>query len=113
MILKSEKDVLKTIRQEDNIDMLNSMKIPFRYIISTIALTFGLMVFLYGSVLIVDTYQRESIYIETVRLGKPPVNEHALLVEKRGLKNGLIHILIQVSGASLTVLSCFYLTRKK
>lgn len=81
------------------------MQKTLRYAICTVALIIGLTVYLYGSKLITDTYQRESIYIESVKIGRMPVEEHLALVKCRGLKDGLIDLFIQFAGVSVTLIS--------
>lgn len=82
-----------------------------QYSIATGVLTMGLIAFLYGSLLVINTYKRESLYIETTKIGKVPVEKHLKLVEQRGLKNGLLHILLQGSGALIAVVGGVFLAK--
>lgn len=70
--------------------------------IYTVLLAAGLTIFLYGSMQVVKTYKRESIYIETSRTGSFPEGQHLKLVEQRGFKNGLLHVLLQGTGALIS-----------
>ncbi|PHR27290.1 MAG: hypothetical protein COA36_09905 [Desulfotalea sp.] len=73
------------------------------YTVATIVLIAGLMILAHGSRLILKTYERESMYIETVKIGKHPVGAHADIVEKKGFKDGLMHIILQGIGITVSI----------
>ena len=83
------------------------------YTLCTVVLTLGLMALLHGSRLILQTYQRESLYVEVVMIGAFPDERKIELFKKRGLKDGIVHLLYQVTGASASLAACLYLLRKK
>lgn len=89
------------------------MKKKLSYIISTIALIIGLATLMHGSRLILHTYQLESMYVETLKTGSFPLDDHAQWVEKRGFDEGLFHILFLICGVSLSILSCVYIIKIK
>ncbi len=83
------------------------------YTLCTVVLTLGLMALLHGSRLILQTYQRESLYVEVVMIGAFPDERKIVLFKKRGLKDGIVHLLYQVTGASAALAASLYLLRKK
>jgi len=87
------------------------MKKRTRYVLFTVVLTLGLIIFMNGSRLIIRTYQRESVYIETVRIGHRPQGDYEKVVLQRGLKDGLLHVLLQVSGIGLALFSGIALSK--
>jgi hypothetical protein len=82
------------------------------YTLCTLVLTLGLMALLHGSRLILETYQRESLYIEVVMIGAFPDEKKIEIFKKRGLKDGIIHLLYQVTGASVALAACHFLLKK-
>lgn len=89
------------------------MKKYHYYIIATTILIAGFMTLAHGSRLILKTYERESMYIETVKIGKRPVGAHANIVEQKGFKDGLLHIMLQCVGVTLSITGGIYLTKAK
>lgn len=86
-------------------------KTTIKYTVTTIMLVIGLMVFIQGSRSIIKTYQRETTYIETAKIGRFPTGTHLELVEQKGFKDGLLHILVQVSGLSISIFGLYYMMR--
>ncbi len=84
-----------------------------KYLIYTFLLTAGLMIFLHGSRMIIHTYQRESIHIETVKIGHRPEGDYEDIAIQRGLKDGLLDILVQMSGIGIALTSGTLLCRIK
>ena len=81
------------------------------YCIYTVALVLGLMAFLHGSRLIVNTYQRESLSVETARIGRRPIDGHEELAAKRGIKDGVQDLLVQLSGLTVSLVSVGFLLK--
>ncbi len=89
------------------------MQQKHRYILFTILLSLGLLLFLNGSRLVIKTYQRDSLTAETVRLGKPLTAEHEYFARLRGLKDGLLHVLLQTTGICVVAGSCTVLKSRR
>lgn len=88
------------------------MKIKLKILIGTLALIAGFMVFAQGSRQIIKTYERESLYIETVKIGRHPVGSHADIVKQKGLKDGLRDIVLQGLGLAIVFAGGLYLARR-
>lgn len=89
------------------------MSKKLHYTLCTVILILGLMTLLHGSRMILQTYQRESLYDEALKIGAFPDDKKAALFSKRGLKDGLVHILYQVTGATASIVTCLYMVRKR
>lgn len=87
------------------------MKQKLHYLTATLILIAGFMLFAHGSRLIVKTYERESIYIETVKIGKHPVGSHEHIVRQKGMKDGLQHLIIQSLGIAVAISGIIYLSK--
>ncbi len=85
------------------------MKKWVQYVAATVVLAAGLTIYLHGSRKVLQTYQRESTYIETARIGMLPTGSYLEAVRRRGMKDGLVHILIQAAGTLIAVAGGAYL----
>jgi len=89
------------------------MKQKIHYLTATLILIAGFMLFAHGSRLIVKTYERESIYIETVKIGKHPIGPHEEIVRQKGMKDGLQHLIIQTLGITVAISGIIYLSKSR
>lgn len=89
------------------------MSKKLHYIICTIILALGLMTLLHGSRLILQTYQRESVFDEALKIGAFPDDAKARIFAQRGLKDGIIHLLYQAAGLTVALASGLSLARRK
>lgn len=87
------------------------MRKTITYLGFTLILAMGIMACLHGSRLIVKTYQRERIYTEAVVLGRMPVKEHLQSAEKKGLKDALADLCLQLGGGGAAIVGLSFLIR--
>ena len=83
------------------------------YIISGIVLTIGIVIIVWGSFLILDRYELQSMNIEELKTGILPSGDHAKWVMERGFSEGMFHIVFLVFGTTTSVLSCVHLFKIK
>jgi len=83
------------------------------YAICTVFLAMALMLMLHGSRKILQTYQVASVYEEAVKIGAYPDDRKAAIFARRGLKDGLVHLVFLFSGGAVAFATCVYMARKR
>ena len=83
------------------------------YIISGSFLTIGIVIIAWGSFLILDRYEIQSMNIEELKAGVLPSSDHAKWVKERGFSEGIFHIIFLICGTITSVLSCVHLFKNK
>jgi hypothetical protein len=89
------------------------MKNTLNYIISGIVLTIGIVIIVWGSFLILDRYELQSMNIKELKAGILPSGDHAKWVKERGATEGIFHIFFLSCGTITSVLSCIHLIKIK
>jgi len=89
----------------------DKMKKTMNYIIFGSVLTIGIVIIVWGSFLILDRYEQQSINIEELKSGVLPIGDHAKWVKERGFSEGLFHIIFLICGTITSVLSGVHLIK--
>ena len=89
--------------------ILKKMKKTMHYTISGSVLTIGIVIIVWGSFLILDRYELQSMNIEELKAGVLPSGDHAKWVKERGFSEGMFHIIFLICGTITSVLSCIHL----
>lgn len=83
------------------------------YIIFGIVLTIGIAIIAWGSFLILDRYELQSMNIEELKTGILPSGDHANWVKERGFSEGMFHIIFLIFGTTTSVLGSVHLFKIK
>jgi len=89
--------------------IFEKMKKTMNYIISGSVLTIGIVIIVWGSLLILDRYELQSMNIEDLKAGVLPSGDHAKWVKERGFSEGMFHIIFLICGTIASVLSSVHL----
>lgn len=93
--------------------IFEKMNKTMNYIISGIVLTIGIVIIVWGSFLILDRYELQSMNIEELKTSILPSGAHAKWVKDRGFSDGMFHIIFLIFGTTISVLGCVHLFKIK